>query len=46
MHFVVLSISLPQGEVDLPRVVQGGVQRLPMLARQLALGWSDRVLAS
>jgi len=32
--------------VDLPRVVQTGVQQLPTLARQLALGWSDRVLAS
>ena len=36
----------PQGDIDLPRVVQSGVSQLPTLARQLALGWSDRVLAS
>lgn len=39
-------LRLVQGDVDLPRVVQSGVQQLPTLARQLALGWSDRVLAS
>lgn len=39
-------LRLVQGEVDIPRVVQTGVQQLPTLARQLALGWSDRVLAS
>lgn len=37
---------LPQGDINVPRVVQGTVQQLPTLARQLALGWSDRVLAS
>jgi hypothetical protein len=36
----------PQDDINLPRVVQSGVQQLPTLARQLALGWSDRVLAS
>jgi len=35
-----------QGEIDVPRVVQSTVTQLPTLARQLALGWSDRVLAS
>lgn len=35
-----------QGDINVPRVVQSTVQQLPTLARQLALGWSDRVLAS
>ena len=39
-------LRLLQGEVDLPRVVAGSVTQLPTLARQLAVSWSDRVLAA
>lgn len=39
-------LRLVQSEVDVPRVMQTGVRNLPTLARQLALGWSDRVLAN
>lgn len=35
-----------QSDIDMPRMVQSGVRQLPTLARQLALGWSDKVLAS
>ena len=39
-------LRLLQGEVDLPRVLAGGITQLPTLARQLAVSWSDRVLTS
>jgi hypothetical protein len=35
-----------QNDIDLPKVVQSSVTQFPTLARQLVLGWSDRVLTS
>ena len=39
-------LRLVQSDVDPQRLVAGGLQGLPQFARQLAVSWSDRVLAS
>ncbi len=39
-------LRLVQNDVNPQRLVQGGLQSLPSLARQLAVSWSDKVLAS
>ncbi|GAB4822222.1 hypothetical protein N2152v2_009268, partial [Parachlorella kessleri] len=39
-------LRLVQNDVNPQRLVAGGLQSLPSLARQLAVSWSDKVLAS
>jgi hypothetical protein len=48
LHFKEASkvLDLVRGEIDAPKMVAGSFANLPGLARALAVGWSDRVLAS